>query len=215
MQDRGILLYRRFLEGDERALEELIALYQRGLLRFIYSYVHDEALAEDILQEVFIALYFKRSFKEQNDALFKTYLYKIARNKSLNEIKKRKRKREISLEFLHEKNRDLSDVTAVDKGENDVFSTEFSSETWQFLQDARVEETLDQEQLALLMRSALHQIKAEYREVLYLRYFEDLSPETIATITNKKIKQVYNLLSRGKVALKETLIKRGYKHENE
>lgn len=87
MQDDGIELYRRFLDGDERGLEELIALYRHGLFRFIYGYVHDEALAEDLMQEVFIQLYFHRSFKERDDAGFKTYLYKIARNKSLNEIK--------------------------------------------------------------------------------------------------------------------------------
>ena len=87
MQDDGIVLYHRFLDGDERGLEELIALYQRGLLRFIYGYVHDEGLAQDILQEVFIQLYFKRSFKERKNASLKTYIYKIARNKSLNAIK--------------------------------------------------------------------------------------------------------------------------------
>ena len=212
MQDRGILLYRRFLEGDERALEELIALYQRGLLRFIFSYVHDEALAEDILQEVFIALYFKRNFKEQSDASFKTYLYKIARNKSLNEIKKRKRKREISLEFLHEKHGGLIRENA---GENDAFSHDFINIPSEFLQSMQIEESLDRREILQMLSFALNEIKEEYREVLYLRYFEDLSPETIASITKKKSKQVYNLLSRGKIALKETLIKKGFDYENE
>lgn len=212
MQDRGIFLYRRFLEGDERALEELIALYQRGLLRFIFGYVHDEALAEDILQEVFIALYFKRNFKQQDDASFKTYLYKIARNKSLNEIKKRKRKREISLEYLHEKNCEPTNDGA---NENDVFENHFINIPSEFLQNIQVEESLDQQQLSQILASALNEIKEEYREVLHLRFFEFLPPETIALITNKKIKQVYNLLSRGKIALKERLMKKGFNYEDE
>ena len=91
MQDNGIVFYRRFLSGDERGLEQLIALYQRGLLRFLYGYVHDIGLAEDILTDVFMTLYYKRSFKEQDDASLKTYIYKIARNKALNAIKKRNR----------------------------------------------------------------------------------------------------------------------------
>ena len=155
MQDDGIALYRRFLSGDERALEELIALYQRGLLRFIFGYVHDEALAEDILQEVFITLYFKRNFKEQSDASFKTYLYKIARNKSLNEIKKRKRKREISLEFLHEKNGGLSNENA---SENGVFSYDFIDIPSEFLQSMQIEDSLDRRQIAQMLTVALNEI---------------------------------------------------------
>ena len=92
MQDDGIALYRRFLSGDEGGLEQLISLYQRGLLRFIYGYVHDVFLAEDILTDVFFTLYYKRPFKETDNATFKTYLYKIARNKALNAVKKRNRR---------------------------------------------------------------------------------------------------------------------------
>lgn len=209
MQDRDIALYRRFLNGDERALEELIALYQRGLLRFINSYLHDEALAEDVMQEVFIALYFKRSFKERNDASFKTYLYKIARNKSLNEIKKRMRKKEISLEFLEEKG------SAPALGIEEQAAKNESAFAIENLSENAIEELLEKKQTALLLQSAIEEIKEEYKEVLLLRYFEDLAPEEIANITQKKSKQVYNLLSRGKIALKETLIRRGYDYEND
>ena len=208
MQDRDIALYRRFLDGDERALEELIALYQRGLLRFICSYLHDEALAEDIMQEVFITLYFKRSFKERDNASFKTYLYKIARNKSLNEIKKRTRKKEISLDLLEEKG------TAPSFGDNEQTSGEVAL-ALQNLASEGIEEFLEKKESALCLQEAINEIKEEYKEVLLLRYFENLSPEEIANITQKKSKQVYNLLSRGKVALKETLIRRGYDYEND
>ena len=208
MQDRGILLYRRFLDGDEGGLEQLIALYQRGLLRFIYSYVHDSALAEDIMQEVFIQLYFKRSFQPRDDASFKTYLYKIARNKSLNELKKRKRKKEISLEKLQEKNKEPT------KANKTLTPSVLSPLSPEFFYGENLEETLEKEQRAHVLQSALDEINEEYRETLILRYFDGLPIETIAKITNKKVKQVYNLLSRGKVALKETLIKRGYDYEN-
>ena len=208
MQDRDIALYRRFLNGDKRALEELIALYQRGLLRFIYSYLHDEALAEDIMQEVFITLYFKRSFKERDNASFKTYLYKIARNKSLNEIKKRTRQKEISLDLLEEKG------TALSFGANDKTSGEVAV-SLEYFAGENIEEFLEKKENATILKEAFGEIKEEYKEVLLLRYFENLSPEEIANITQKKSKQVYNLLSRGKVALKETLIRRGYDYEND
>lgn len=200
MQDNGIIFYRRFLNGDERGLEQLIALYQRGLLRFLYGYVHDVGLAEDILTDVFMTLYYKRSFKEQDDASLKTYIYKIARNKALNAIKKRDRKKEVSYEELLEKGGDSAlDETA----KAFLFGDSFSPE-----------HTLEKQERALAIDKALLSIKKEYRETLQLRYFDDLSPEEIAVITKKSIKQVYNLLSRGKAALKEQLLAGGIPYEN-
>ncbi len=195
MQDNGILLYRRFQNGDERALEDLIALYQRGLLRFICGYVHDIAVAEDILTDVFLTLYYKRSFKEKHGATFKTYLYKIARNKSLNYIKQQARRKELSLESLTE------------KGEG-VFEEELD------LYSPTPEGVLESNEQATIVRNALLSLKQEYREVLTLRYFEDLSPEMIATVTKKKTKQVYNLLARGKIAIKEALLAGGISYED-
>jgi RNA polymerase sigma-70 factor (ECF subfamily) len=211
MQDRGLALYRRFLSGDERALEELIALYQRGLLRFIYSYLHDNALSEDVLQEVFIQIYFKRTFKERDNASFKTYLYKIARNKSLNELKKRKRKREVSLDAVQEKNKQ---PTALSNGQNATNTLDSNSLDEQFFYHEDFEESMEKKQRTLALKLAIDKIKDEYKEVLILRYFDDLEIEDIAKITKKNTKQIYNLLSRGKLALKETLLKEGYDYEN-
>lgn len=210
MQDRGLALYHRFLSGDEGALEELIALYQRGLLRFIDSYLRDNALSEDVLQEVFIQIYFKRTFKERDNASFKTYLYKIARNKSLNELKKRKRKKEVSLDSFQEKNKE---PTALADGQNVASALDSNKSSEQFFYHADFEESMEKQQLTLLLKRAIDKIKEEYKEVLILRYFDDLEIEEIAKITKKNTKQVYNLLSRGKLALKETLLKEGYHYE--
>lgn len=205
MQDEAIALYRRFIDGDEKGLEELLSLYQRGLLRFIYSYVHDEALAQDVLQEVFIQLYFKRSFKEQSGASLKTYIYKIARNKSLNAMKKRKRKKEISLEYLAEKH-----APAPESDQDSANETAFSA---LLLKELSPQESLEKKLRDDALHRALAQLKSEYRETLVLRYFEGVSPETIAKITKRKPKQVYNLLARGRAALKEILQSGEFKNE--
>ncbi len=197
MQDNGIIYYRRFLNGDERGLEQLIALYQRGLLHFLYGYVHDVALAEDILTDVFMTLYYKRSFKEQDNASLKTYIYKIARNKALNAIKKRNRQKELSLDSLTE------------NGEGSWIETAFPPE-----QTFSPEQTLEQQEQKHVLHSALGTIKKEYRETLQLRYFDNLTPEEISVITKKSPKQVYNLLARGKTALKEQLLSGGIHYED-
>ena len=192
MQDNGIELYRRFLDGDTGGLEELISLYKCGLLRFIYGYVKDTGLAEDILTDVFMALYYKRSFREQDGATLKTYLYTIARNKSLNLLKKQKRRKEVSLETLNEN----GNSEAERKAQIYLFSTTPSPELALEISERNKD-----------LYKALEQIPVAYKEVLILRYFEDMSPERIAKITKRTQKQVYNLLARGKTALKEVLIK--------
>ena len=58
--------------------------------------------------------------------------------------------------------------------------------------------------------SALSQIRPEYRQVLFLTYFEDMKPEEIARVLRKNVKQVYNLTARGREALKTALLKEGY-----
>lgn len=189
MQDDGVALYTRFLQGDMRALETLISLYRRSLLRFIYGYVRDEFLAEDILEDTFAELYFKRGFRDTGKASLKTYLYTIARNKSLNAVRKRKRQREISLHALP---RDAE----------------------YFLCGADAEENAEQAKRKQTVHAAIDKLKEDYREVLLLRFFDGLSPERIAQITRRKPKQVYNLLARGKTALKEILTVEGFRYEN-
>ena len=54
----------------------------------------------------------------------------------------------------------------------------------------------------------------EYRETLYLKYFEELSPDEIAAVTGRRKKQVYNLLARGRAALRELLTAEGFDYEN-
>jgi RNA polymerase sigma-70 factor (ECF subfamily) len=200
MQDDGIALYRRFLSGDERGLEELNALYQRGLLRFIYGYVHDVFLAEDILTDVFFTLYYKRPFQERTDATLKTYLYKIARNKALNAVKKRKRKKEISLDSLTERG---STAPMEKEAQAILYGDAPTPHT-----------TLERNERNVKIYAALKRLRADYRETLILRYFDGLSPKQISKITGKTVKRVYNLLARGKTALKQELTAEGISYED-
>lgn len=64
------------------------------------------------------------------------------------------------------------------------------------------------------MHRALNRIKYEYRQALYLSYFEDFSNEQIAKITGKSKRQVEMLLYRGKQALEKALVKEGLLDEN-
>lgn len=185
-KDNGIDCYRRFLAGDREGLKELVALYQRALIAFIDGYVRDEALAEDVEIDVFFELYKrKKPFDEAGGAAFKTYLFKIARNKALNAVKKRSRRRELPLEA----------AAGVPSEEN-------------------AEVALLRKIRADAVHNALEKLPENYREALYLKYFEQLSPEEICAVTGRRKKQVYNLLDRGRAALREILTAEGAEYEN-
>ena len=88
--DNGASSYRRFLEGDESGLENIVKMYGDNLMLFINSFVNNLTLAEDIMEDVFMELIVKKhKFKEEST--FKTYLFKIGRNKAFNVLKKNKR----------------------------------------------------------------------------------------------------------------------------
>ena len=57
---------------------------------------------------------------------------------------------------------------------------------------------------------ALEQLKPEYRQTLYLMYFENMSVEEIQTITGKSARQIYKLASRGRASLREKLEGMGF-----
>ncbi|MCR5520960.1 MAG: sigma-70 family RNA polymerase sigma factor [Lachnospiraceae bacterium] len=64
-----------------------------------------------------------------------------------------------------------------------------------------------------LLYEALGQISPEYRQALHLTYFEGMTGDEVATVMDKSKKQIYNLISRGKQACREALVKLGYEHE--
>ena len=99
--DNGASSYRRFLDGDEKGLEELLNLYGKNLVYFINGYVNNISLAEDIMEDTFMELIVhKHRFRGESSV--KTYLFTIARNKSLNYIKKNKRYEDL--------NNDIEDI---------------------------------------------------------------------------------------------------------
>lgn len=87
--DRGLEVYQRFLNGDEKALDELIAMYRNSLTAFICGFVKDNDIAENIMIDVFVELIRHKGFKGKSS--LKTYLFAIGRNKALRHLKSNRR----------------------------------------------------------------------------------------------------------------------------
>ena len=77
--ENGINSYRRFLEGDNEGLEELVRDYQSGLILYINCIVHNIEAAKELSEETFVKLYVKRpKYNEKHS--FKAWLYAVGRN---------------------------------------------------------------------------------------------------------------------------------------
>jgi len=92
MADPEYALIRAIAEGDHQAFERLVKRYQNPLCNFVYRYVGDRGTAEDITQEVFMRVY-RSASRFFPKARVSSWLFKIALNLSLNELKRRQRQR--------------------------------------------------------------------------------------------------------------------------
>lgn len=176
--------YRRFLDGDDNGLREIIDIYYNGLTLYINGIVRSEAETEDIVQETFVRLAVKRP-RYYPKYTFKTWLFTIARNIALNYIKR------YIVRFYDQPIDDyitLSDGTDVEK------------------------EHLRSEQNIQLHR-AMKTLNPDYYQVLYLTYFEGLDTSQTAKVMGRSKRQIGDLLYRAKGSLKSKLEKAGFKYE--
>lgn len=172
------LNYERFFKGDKSALEKIVIEYSERLFLFIKSYVRDEYVATDLVEDVFLALIVKKR-KLKNENAFKSYVYSIAKNKSLSYIKKHKQ-RTVPLESLSE----ISVTSFVDE--------------------------LEKKELKSVINSAIERLNDDYKAVIYLQYYEDMSQKEIAKVLGKSVKQIENLSFRAKQKLRTILKELGY-----
>ena len=79
--------YCRYLSGDDDALAELVKSCSDGLIRFAYCYVQDATAAEEIMEDAIVAPIMKRK-RLDNEAAFRSYLFKIAKNQAIDHLRK-------------------------------------------------------------------------------------------------------------------------------
>lgn len=88
--DNGESSYRRYLDGDENAFDDILKMYFDKLTLFADRYLHDVSAAEDVAIDTILQLIIHKKRYNFKTSL-KTYLYTIARNRAVNLIKKRSR----------------------------------------------------------------------------------------------------------------------------
>ena len=93
--DNGACSYRRYLDGDETAFEQIVKDYRDPLVFFIFGIVKDYHAAEDIAIDVFAYLAADRRFNFK--VSLKTYLFTVGRSRAIDYIRRRKRREALDI----------------------------------------------------------------------------------------------------------------------
>jgi RNA polymerase sigma factor (sigma-70 family) len=169
-QLRDVRLWKELVQGNDQALGQLMHCYFKALLHYGFKFVKDDALVKDCIQEVFIDLWNSRE-RVAEPAHVKAYLLVSLRRK----ITRSRRSVHIA----------DGQFNAID--DDYVFSIEFSPE-WRMIR----EETLARK--AQKISEMLDALPARQREVIYLKYYQELSREEISAMLNITPQTVSNLL---------------------
>ncbi len=182
--DNGAASYRRYLDGDENGLVEIVEMYGANLVLFLYRYVHNYDVAEDLMEDSFCELIFHKN-RYRGKSSFKTYLFSIARNKAIDYVRKEQRYSHIPIEDMEEQTSSMVEI------EKEILKEQ------------------DKQQLYDAM-ATLHE---DYRTVLHLLYFEEMSYEEIARVMNKNVRAIKNLAYRARQSLKSIMKDEGFSYE--
>ncbi|MCC6699017.1 MAG: sigma-70 family RNA polymerase sigma factor [Candidatus Hydrogenedentes bacterium] len=177
--------------GSEDAFAELIRRHQKGVLNYIFRMVQNRQIAEELTQEVFLALV-RNAQRYQPTAKFTTYLYTIASNIVSKEWMRRKRRPK----FLS-----LSSGWSWRKSPEDEF------DPLDHVGDERTDvfQAFKRGEISEAVNTALRELPEHQREAFVLRRFQDLSYEEIAQITDSPVGTVKSRVVRAERALRPLL----------
>ena len=182
------LLIERARAGDTRAFEDLARREERALYRHALRIVGTTADAEDIVQDALFSAW--RSIASFQGLSFRAWLFRIATNRALDQLRSRKRRPELPLDPP-----DDDDVTWAEPVAPGTDLTQLVG---------------DREALAAV-ETALGSLPAEQRTALLLRDVEGFAYEEISVITSVEIGTVKSRIHRGRLAVRNVLIARGWR----
>ena len=172
--------------GDEAAFAVIVNRYRNPITNYLYRFLNDYEEAVDLAQETFVRVYFAIE-RYHTEYAFSTYIYRIATNLAISELRKRKRRTILSLTGLFQTE---SDDT-----------TEFQPEDKKPLPDKNL---VDDEQGRVIAK-AIATLPAKYRVPIILRDIEGKTYEEIASILELGLGTTKSRISRARGLLKEKL----------
>ncbi len=183
--DEDIKLMLKVKGGDNSAFEVLLSKYHRAIINFIYRFIYDKDEAEDLASEVFLRIYRARKNYTPR-AKFSTYIYQIAKNLALNELRRKGSHKESSLDEILLREDFRIGKHLVDNKPSALIE-------------------LEKEEIILAVKRAIDSLPKNQKMAVVLRRYDELSYEEIARIMGCSVSAVKSLLNRAKITLKEKL----------
>ena len=184
--DPDAALMLRVQRGDLRAFEELVGKYQQAVANLVHRSLNDAAEAQDLTQTVFVQVY-KSAARYRVSAKFTTWLFTIARNLCLNELRRRSRHPAESLDQPHPDHPDEPQRPIVDGKAAGPVESALHVEL-----EAKIQEALDD-------------LPENQRTAILLCREQELSYEDIAAVLGCSLTAVKSLIHRGRETLKRRL----------
>jgi RNA polymerase sigma-70 factor (ECF subfamily) len=185
-QDPDAALMLRVKQGDMGAFEQLVDKYKQPVINVVYRMLRDVTEAEDIAQNVFVQVY-KSAGRYEVSSKFSTWLFTIARNLCLNELRRRSRHPAESMDAGHPEQED---------------------QPWQQFEDKKTfspPEKLLQGELEEKIEEALADLPENQRTAILLCRQDELSYEDIAKVLQCSLSATKSLIHRGRETLKQKL----------
>ncbi len=179
--DNGARNYRRFLDGYDSGIVEIVEEYKDPLILYLNNYVNNIHTAEELAEDSFFKLMVKKP-RFSGKSSFKTWLYAIGRNVAMDHVRRTSK--------------------LADELTEDVIAAEED-----------LERSYLREEQKIILHRRLAELKPEYREVLYLTYFEEQTNDQAAKIMKKSKRQIEMLVYRAKQSLRNQLEKDGFVYE--
>jgi RNA polymerase sigma-70 factor (ECF subfamily) len=184
--DPDAALMLRVKQGDRDAFSTLVEKYKQPVMNLVYRSLSDATEAEDLAQHVFLQVY-KSAHRYEVSAKFSTWLFTIARNLCLNEIRRRSRHPAESLDQVSPENDDQPLRQVED------------------LRNASPPDALLQSELEEKVELALAVLPEKQRTALLLCRQEELSYEEIADVLECSLSATKSLIHRARESLKQVL----------
>jgi len=187
VEDRHAQLMLRFQDGDSGAFHELYEEYKFPLLNFIYRFCQDSRIAEELCHEVFIRVY-KSAASYVVKAKFSTWIYRIATNICLNELRSGKYKYEL----------DPPSVGINDPGKE--------APVYEDIKQERADDSMEARERHTAVRQAISRLPQKQRLAVLLSIYQQLSYKDIGERIGCSEGAVKSMINRSKIFIKRTLL---------
>jgi RNA polymerase sigma-70 factor (ECF subfamily) len=185
MDDHSLLEATR--TGDETAFQELVRRYRHQITNYVYRMLEDYDRAADLAQETFVRVYVNAE-RYQATYSFSTYIYRIAHNLAISELRQRKRRRNVPLPtFFSDKDNEEVEVEIPDQ------------------RQVPAETVMISDQRRKAVARAISSLPEKYRDALVLCDLEEKSYEEISEILGLPTGTVKSRINRARNLLKEKL----------